>query len=128
MYFSVLSVYDALKYNNNNTNDNDNNNINNNNVQLYNQQLLIIVAALFYSKYSIQAANDSASIEYIWDPSYFIVSVLSPILLLLMMLMGVWLIICFCKEQWRSCYICIHFLAVAVRQNHDIIIMYINCV
>ena len=46
MYFSVLSVYDALKYNNNNTNDNDNN-INNNNVQLYNQQLLIIVAALF---------------------------------------------------------------------------------
>ena len=42
----------------------------------YNQQQLIIVAALFYSKYSIQAANDSASIEYIWDPSYFIVSVL----------------------------------------------------
>ena len=118
--YSVLSVYDALKYNNNNTNDNDNNNnINNNNVQLYNQQLLIIVAALFYSKYSIQAANDSASIEYIWA-SYFIVSVLSPILLLLMMLMGVWLIICFCNEQCRSCYICIHFLAVAVRQNHDI--------
>ena len=78
------------------------------------QQIINSILCMPFLFHSIQAAGNFTLIEYNWDASYHVVSSVSPFLLLLMMIMGVWLLVCFCCELRRKRYTIIHILAVLV--------------